>query len=238
MLLIHETHELVGREADEFERRFREEWMPALAEGDGARLLWYLHHAHGSGPAYHTVTITAVRDGAAWERLAARVAPGGDLHDVLGALDARRHGVSQKVLVPLDFSPLASPDLDEVPAEPDREHDPGLFMEDTAWPNRGRYDEYLEKASTLYVETLRRAEEAGWGLLRLEGAFSPAHGAGVQREVVLWQRVTRPDLLTGLLTTEVPLEHREPGTWMHDALEARDRWESRLLRTAPWSPLE
>jgi hypothetical protein len=24
--------------------------------------------------------------------------------------------------------------------------------------------------------------------------------------------------------------------WMHDALDLRDRWESRLLRAARWSP--
>jgi hypothetical protein len=29
---------------------------------------------------------------------------------------------------------------------------------------------------------------------------------------------------------------RAPGTWMHDALSLRDRWESKLLRTATWSP--
>ena len=62
-------------------------------------------------------------------------------------------------------------------------------------------------------------------------------GAGPEREVVLWQRVARPELLPPLLSREVPAEHRAPGTWMHDALEVRDRWESRLLRVAPWSPL-
>jgi len=30
---------------------------------------------------------------------------------------------------------------------------------------------------------------------------------------------------------------KEPGTWMHDALEVRDDWQSRLLRSANWSPL-
>jgi hypothetical protein len=29
---------------------------------------------------------------------------------------------------------------------------------------------------------------------------------------------------------------RAPGTWMHDALQLRDRWESKLLRTTTWSP--
>jgi hypothetical protein len=40
------------------------------------------------------------------------------------------------------------------------------------------------------------------------------------------------------LTREVPAERRGPGTWMNDALAYRDQWESRLLRTAAWSPLD
>jgi hypothetical protein len=39
-----------------------------------------------------------------------------------------------------------------------------------------------------------------------------------------------------LLTRAVPEEFRRPGTWMHEALSLRDRWQSRLLRAAPWSP--
>ena len=50
------------------------------------------------------------------------------------------------------------------------------------------------------------------------------------------QRILDPDRLLGLLTTDIPAEMRAPGTWMHDALALRDRWESRLLRTATWSP--
>jgi hypothetical protein len=50
------------------------------------------------------------------------------------------------------------------------------------------------------------------------------------------QRILDPDRLLGLLTTDIPAEMRAPGTWMHDALELRDRWESQLLRTSPWSP--
>ena len=50
--------------------------MPLLAEDSDARLLWYFDHAHGSGPAYRVVTVTAVEDGAAWLRLAERMATG------------------------------------------------------------------------------------------------------------------------------------------------------------------
>ena len=55
--------------------------------------------------------------------------------------------------------------------------------------------------------------------------------------MVLWQRVTRTKALVPLFGREVPVEYSVPGTWMHDALELRDQWESRLLRTAKWSPL-
>jgi hypothetical protein len=34
----------------------------------------------------------------------------------------------------------------------------------------------------------------------------------------------------------MPERYRAPGTWMHDALELRDQWQSRLLRAAAWSP--
>jgi hypothetical protein len=65
MLFMHETHRVIGRHASAFEDVYREEWMPTLAQGSDARLVWYLNHAMGSGPAYQVVTITALADGAA-----------------------------------------------------------------------------------------------------------------------------------------------------------------------------
>src|SRR5919204_779460 len=77
MLLLHEVHTVAGRDEDAFEAQFREGWMPALANSDDARLLYYLKLAHGTGRAYHHVTITALRDGNAYERLARRLQSGG-----------------------------------------------------------------------------------------------------------------------------------------------------------------
>lgn len=235
MLFVHETHTLAGEAEEEFEALYRDGWGPALGKGDGARLLWYLHLAHGTGPSYTVVTVTAVADAPAWAALAER-ARDGDLAAWASATDALRHDHAAKVLAPLPWSPLRDVALADLPADPDV-HDQALFMEDTAWPHRGRFDDYLERAGTQYVETLRQAEAAGRSLLRLEAAFTPVWGTGRRREVVLWQRVVRPELITGLLTRDVPPEYRAPGTWMHDALAVRDRWESRLLRSAPWSPL-
>ena len=80
MLFMHEVHKVRGDREDEFEAAFRGGWMPLLAKDEDARLLWYTNHAHGSGMSYQVVTITAVRDGAAWERLALRIQQG-DLQD-------------------------------------------------------------------------------------------------------------------------------------------------------------
>src|SRR6185436_2387911 len=159
----------------------------------------------------------------------------GDLREWARTVDALRYDLQAKVLQPVPWSPLQEVDLATVPTSGEREKH--VFMEDTAWPFRGRLDDYLERAGTLYVDTLARSAAAGRAILELVGAFQPVFGTGRHREVVLWQRVARNDALVPLLTREVPAEHRAPGTWMHDALGLRDQWESRLLRTAAWSPL-
>ena len=114
-----------------------------------------------------------------------------------------------------------------------------LYMEDTVSPFPGKLDAYLDAAGTLYARaTIGKRMAEGTSLLELRGAVRTNVGPNAGREVIRWQRVLKPELLERLLTREVPPEHRGPGTWMHDALQYRDRWESRLLRTAAWSPLD
>jgi hypothetical protein len=238
MLFVHQTHHVAGREVEAFEASFRDGWAATLVSGDDARLLWYLEQAHGTGPSYTVVTVTAVVSPQALVDLDRRVRDG-DLSAWASDIDRMRHRSDAKVLLPVPWSPLREVDLASVPAvsEVDRGPDLPLFMEDTAWPHPGRLADYLDRASTLYVQTLDRAQELGRGLLELVAAFTPMHGAGPHPEVVLWQRVQRPEMLLPLLQREVPAHYRGPGTWMHDALDVRDRWESRLLRAASWSPL-
>lgn len=232
MLFLHEVHEVVGAREEEFDAAVRDDWLPKLARGDDARLLYFLRHAHGSGVSYNAVTLTAIRDGAAWERLV-RSVEGGDLRDASRHLDGLRHDVTAKILIPLPWSPLADVDLGAVPTS-GVEHEPALFMEDTVWPYEGRLEEYVERSGSHYAREMR--EDAGARLLRVEGGFRTAFGSHRRREVVLWQKLVQPRGLRPLLTREVPPEYRKPGTWMHDALELRDRWESKLLRTVSWSP--
>jgi hypothetical protein len=228
-LFVHETHHVRGRAEDEFEAAYRDEWLPALAADGDARLLWYCHHAHGSGPAYHVVTVTAVADGAAWERLARRQLDG-DLAKWAAKVDGLRHSLSSKVMVPVPWSPLQEVDLTTVPTEPGN-HELSIYMEDTGWPHDNDIDAYAGLAGSKYFPFLEKSE-----FLSMKGAFRPAFGTHRRAELVLMQKIVDHDRLTTLLTTEINPAHRAPGTWMHDALDVRDKWESRLLRTSSWSP--
>ncbi|HLN15396.1 MAG TPA: hypothetical protein VK277_01470 [Acidimicrobiales bacterium] len=234
MLFVHEVHRVVGEQEDEFDEAYREGWMPTLAETDDARLLWYLRLAHGSGAAYVVVTITAVRDGAAWHGLSRRLLDG-DLRSWAAQVDAMRHGSTAKILAPVPWSPIQEVDLATVPTSGERQLT--VYMEDTVWPFRGGLPAYLEAAGTLYHQaTLGRSKEQGNALIEIEAAFQPVFGAGHPTEVVLMQRVVDQRALLGLLTHETPPAMKQPGNWMIDALAYRDQWESRLLRTASWSP--
>jgi hypothetical protein len=231
MLLLHEVHQVKGRQEEAFEEAYRHAWMPTLAKGDDARLLWFLHHAHGSGPAYNFVTITALRNGTAWEDLARRVHDG-DLRQWARELDERRHGVTGKLMVPVSWSPMQELDFQTVPTDGE-EHELSIYMEDTGWPH-APIDDYVAFWETEYFGPMQGRVGS---LLEIQAVFRTAFGTGVRKEAVLMQRIADHQGLLRLLTTEVPAEYRLPGTFMYEALAFRDRWESKLLRTSAWSPL-
>lgn len=230
MLFLHELHQVRGTCEDEFEAAFRDEWMPMLGAGHDARLLWYCRHAHGTGPAYQVVTVTAVRDGEAWERLAERVR-GGDLQAWARRVDELRHDVMAKILQSVPWSPRRDVDLLAVPTD-GAEHAPTLYMEDTGWPHAA-VDDYIGFWERAYYRPMAARQGT---LLDIQAVFQVAFGAGRRKEAILMQKVNDHQALLGLLANETPPQLRAPGQFMHDALAYRDRWESRLLRTAPWSP--
>ncbi len=231
MFLLHEVHKVKGAKEDDFEAVFRDGWMPMLAKGDDARLLWYTNHAHGSGVSYQVVTVTAVRDGAAWERLAERIQRG-DLQSWMRDLDELRHDVFGTLQQPLPWSPMQDVDFSTVPTDGSA-HEPTMYMEDTMWPYDGKYLDYVEACGKVYSRSIEHEDR----FITIESAVSPAWGSQVRGEVTLMQRIHDLSRLGQLLSREIPPAYRAPGTWMYDALEVRDQWESKLLRTSTWSPL-
>jgi hypothetical protein len=233
VLFLHETHKVVGARQDDFETAYREGWMPALAKGDNARLLWYTNRAHGSGLSYNVVTITGITDGAAWESLGRRVQTG-YLQNWMRELDNLRHDVIGKILLPVEWSPLQEVSLASVPTD-GATHPLSLFMEDTGWPY-APLDDYIHSWDEIYYRALAKASR----LLEIQACFQVAHGSYKRREAMLWQKIDPSNdyaTLVHLLTADIPPDLRGPGTYMFEALKYRDQWESRLLRTSDWSPL-
>jgi hypothetical protein len=231
LLFVHEVHSVRGASEEAFEDEFRNGWMKTLADTDDARLLWYCVQAHGTGPAYQVVTVTAVTDGYAWEKLAKRV-QSGDLQAWARHLDELRHRVDAKLLAPVRWSPMQTVDLSEVPVD-GTTHEPTVYMEDTGWPNAA-LDDYIDFWENGYFEPMRRR---GSSMLDIQVVFQSAFGAGRRKESILWQKITDHRALLHLLTTEIAPERKAPGQFMHEALSYRDQWESRMLRTSSWSPL-
>ena len=103
------------------------------------------------------------------------------------------------------------------------------------WPKRGKAEEYITAAGAVYSKML--GADAAHRLISIEAAYQTMPGAGRYPEVTLMQKVHDMRGLVRLLTTDMPEEMARAGNWMHDALEFRDQWRSKLLRTAAWSPL-
>ena len=236
MLWIHEVHRVRGAQEDEFETAYRDHWMPALASTGDAKLCYFGHLTHGSGRAYTVITVTAVEDGAAWGNVAHRVQYGG-LKDVSRELDQLRHDVTGKIFTTASWAPVIPGDLASVPADPTLDHEPTLFMEDTAWPYDGMLLDYLEETEAQYAPSIAQSGASGTAIIELQTLLHTAYGTGQRAEVLLWQKIIDQSRLWNLFAAELPAQAKAPGTWMHDALVLRDDWRSRLLRTTRWSPL-
>ena len=233
MLLLHEVHTVAGRNEDEFEAAFRNGWMPTLGADDDARLLYFLkpraRNRPGVSPGHdHRARATAPRT-SVWQRAcsAAICAAGRPTSTCCGTRSRAScccpsTGRRCRTSISRPSRPTAASTTRCSTWKTAR----GRTRRARPLPRQG--------AHALRAEPGKRTERS---LLTLLGVFQAALAAPRRREVVLWQRVDFPDRLPGLFTRELPAHVKGPGTWMNDAFEVRDDWESRLLRSTSWSPL-
>jgi hypothetical protein len=232
VFFVHEIHSVPGRTGEAFEALLREEWAPALARDDGARLVWCVRSMPGSIGFPELITLVAVPDGSALERLGARVRDG-DLRDVALALDDARAGVTRRILAPMAFNPL-SVDLDAIPAEPQPVDAPSeIYIHDFVPPRLGMQRVYEAAMSEILMKML---EMEGHSILIWAG-LETVPGGGPVPESLNISHVGRAEEGTRLLSTPIPREMVTPGSWMLEGLKLRDTWTSRLVRTVSWSPL-
>jgi hypothetical protein len=212
MLFLHETHEVIGGQTAAFEAAMRDEWRP-LIEADGrARLLWFWHLTHGTGLSYQVVSITAVRDWAAWGEITDAMRRDAGWQRWFQSCWSLRREVVSKLMLP-------APAVDA----------PSLFLHDTGWPYPGKLDAYVGAlGSVFYPQTAR------YKMIRVEACWTTAPGTGRHHEVLLLQRVLDWPAYAHMLVAGE--RQANPGDWMEEGLKYRDRWESKLLRPAAWSP--
>ncbi len=228
MLYLHETHEVVGGKLEELERCLRERWVPLIEAHAAAKLLWFWHHTHGTGPSYHAISITAVRDWAAWGELVHRSLHDAAWRDWYAAAWQYRREVTSKLLLPTAWSPLQDVDFSTMASAANAPV--SLYLHDTGWPYPGKLDEYTNALGTIFYPATRQSK-----MISVEACWTVCPGAGRFHEVVLLQKILNWEAFSHLLTSgERP---SRPGDWMQEGLKYRDRWESKLLRPASWSPL-
>jgi hypothetical protein len=227
MVYVHEVHEVTGGRMEEFGEAVRTAWVPLVEDGGHARLLWFWEVAHGTSASYQAVSVTAVRDWAAWGELVARLAADPRGRDWNRRVWTLRREVTANILLPAPWSPLAV-DL-AAPAPPPASGAPALYLHDTGWPFTGRLEEYVAALGSVFYPQTRRTR-----MISVAACWTVAPGTGRHHEVVLLQRVEDWEQFSRLLAHG---EHgAQRGGWMEEGLRYRDRWESKLLRCAPWSP--
>jgi hypothetical protein len=213
VLFVYEQHEVIGKHEAAFEQAYRMDWAPQLAKTTDGRLLWYFNVAHGAGHSYQIVTLTGLANCGTWDVLRERLRTG-DMTSWLRAVQSYRYRVVSKVLL-ADVDSTLDLDLASVPGEQD-EGDPGLYVEEIVRPGPTGFEPQAEN-------TLGSAIPG----IDLVGSFSTAFGTGPTPQRTRLYAIKDLGALVHLMTAAA-------------TSLARDREQdstSRLLRTAPWSPL-
>ncbi len=228
MIFVHEIHEVVAGKLEAFGEAVRTQWRPLLEADGRARLCWYWELTHGTGPSYQVVSVTAVRDWPTWVALAG-----------VGSTDARardwqklswtlRRDVTSKVLIPTAWSPLQEVDLSAPPVTATTDA-PTMYLHDTGWPFPGKLEEYAGALGSIFYPQVQQSR-----MIEIAACWTTAPGTGKHHEVVLLQKILDWERFSQLLTRGE--QGAQKGGWMEAGLRYRDRWESKLLRCARWSP--
>lgn len=232
MIFLQEIHEVIGGKMEEFSEAMRDRWKPLIEKDDLARVLWFWDLTMMTSVSYTAVSITAIKDWQSYGTLVNHMVS--DLkwkkwnHDVC---EYRRDVVS-KMLLPNPLSPLQEVDFASVGTAPD-DGTPGLYLLDTGWPYLGKTEEYIEALHKVYQAQLEAIQPP---VITVVAGWRTCPGGGRWHEAIVLSKIHKWELLSQIIPYGVPPSR--PEDWMMAGLKYRDRWESKLLRTEPWSPLK
>jgi hypothetical protein len=230
MLFLHESHDIEGSNRGALEGLLRDTALGIIAEDPGMRLCWYAESTPGSLRHPAVVTMIALEDGSALERIATRRRDG-DLADVEASVLRYAEQRQSRLVTELDFSPLR-PSIAEIPVEP-VDHDRHLFIEDFVRPRTGRHEAYAEMMRKIYMNMSADSLDT----IVLWADFQPVIGGGEFREWICFNKVQNVDAMARLMWFGHKPTNEAIKSWMTEGLQTRDTWSNRFLRTSRWSPL-
>lgn len=220
MLFVHDAYVVIGEREFDFEDAVREGYASAIADDD-TRLVWYLQSVHGSAEGYLVVMVTALRDGAAWERLVDRLRYG-DLASYATHIAAMRYNARSTLLVQADWTARPDLDLASVPVG-DIDHPTALFREDIL-EGRG-----INAALSALASRPAHVDD----VLTFEAAFRPA--LDLDTAVRVMYRIPDKERFTAAWASAAGW-----GDWsgsLTPTLPKDVRGEGRYLRSTRWSPM-
>ena len=137
----------------------------------------------------------------------------------------------------MSWSPLQQIDLDTVPMHGRPHTNSACSWRTPPGPSPAGSTAYLDKAGTLYDETLSSQKEEGTGIIELEAAFQPVYGTHMTTEVILWQRVVNTKAVMWMLGHDLPpsARRRGPGCTMPSRCATAGR--AGCCAAPAWSPL-
>jgi hypothetical protein len=229
MFILHQVHRLERDAMQPFESFARDELLPAVAVEDGSRLFWYASATDVDTRGREAITMIAMEDAAALGRFAQR-ATSGDLAAVGRQLQRLRNGVETRLAKPLRHNPLSF-DINSLPTSAEERHPTIAYMHDFVPPRIGQRRAYEDAMVDIYcaMTDSELLDVALWA------GYEPV--AGPIPEQINISRIQSTEVLVNLLGDEIPRDSARRLEWMSKALKLRDRWTTRLVRCAPWSPL-
>ena len=234
MIYLHETHDVIGGKMDDFSESMHTQWKPLVEKDDMARVLWFFKLPHGTNVSYQAISITAIKDWQSYGIIVDR-----ELNDPTWNKWNRdvcqyRRDVISKILIPNPRSPLQEIDFASVGKRDDNDDGlPSVYLHDTGWPYPGLMDDYIDALHTVLEPQMEAVKPY---VITAVAGWRTCPGTGRFHEAILLSKIHNWELFSFIITIGEPPPH--PGEWMLEGLKYRDRWESKLLRTADWSPIK
>jgi hypothetical protein len=223
MLLVEDTHIVVGREELPLEDAYRTTLAPGVAADPSTRLAGFFWAPHGAGEGYEAVSLVLLDDIDALARHQERLATG-DLADCWLSLEAKQRTIESRACVVAAWSPIAQRPVSSYELGP--EHPTAVFRLDT-------FTLGVPVADCLAEIEAQHQAASDDDALAVVACWSPLLGDLDEPSVRVLTRVRSTDALRAVFAAP---DGTRPWSGQPTPSGVR-RHQTQLLRSVSWSPI-